>query len=232
MNTLVSKLDGLQIPEFRPVTITVPLQPDASVYKSYAYRSRMWMTAVSVGVGLALTAMNRPLAPLPGHLDSVLYVLGAVMFCAGAAIRIWAAAYICARKSVDVVTTGPYSLCRNPLYWGTLLMVAAFPLLIKSPLLAVTMLPIILLYLFAVVPVEEAVMQSRHGATYTAYCQSVSRWWPSLRGFVKGEPLGRQSIGFYRECHRLVWWVGMAISFHVLFRFANASWWMHPLNWW
>ncbi len=232
MNTIAANIDQRTGSSATALNISTPLATQASVKRSFAYRARLWMTAVSLGIGFVFTALNPPLAPLPGHWDLGLDILGWTMFFAGAALRVWASAYICARKSVDVVRTGPYSVCRNPLYWGTLLMVAAFPLLIKSPILAASMLPIIALYLFAVVPVEEAVMASRHGADYEAYRQTVSRWWPNVFGFVKGEPLDGQSYGYYRECYRLVWWVAMAVGFDVLFRYANASWWMHPLHWW
>ena len=203
----------------------------ASVKKSYAYRTRMWMTGISLGVGFLLTALIRPLAPLSAPWNLSLNALGWLVFFAGAAIRVWSSTYICDRKSRDVVRTGPYSVCRNPLYWGTFLMVAAFPILLQSPILAISMLPPILLYLFAVVPVEEAVMASRHGAEYDAYCQAVSRWWPNVLGYTKGDPLDGKSVGFYGECSRLLWWLGLAVGFQVLFHFQNAAWWIHPLHW-
>ncbi len=228
VNTIETHSDGYTT----TLSALATVAPLASVKHSYVYRNRMWMTGVSLGIGLALTALNRPLVPLSGLLDLSLDVLGWLVFCAGAALRIWSSTYICNRKSQDVVRTGPYAVCRNPLYWGTFLMVAAFPLLLNSPILAASMLPVILLYLWGVVPVEEAVMASRHGADYATYCQSVSRWWPNVWGYVKGEPLGGQSVGYARECFRLRWWLGMAVGFKVLFHFANASWWMHPLHWW
>lgn len=232
MNTVATKLDGLSVSELRPLIIPSPLPPIDSVYKSFAYRSRVWWTALCIAIGIVLTAWNPPLPKLPGYWELAITLTGVVLFCLGAAIRVVSAAYICARKSLDVVNTGPYSVCRNPLYWGTLLMVAAFPFLMRSPILALTMMPIIFLYTNAVVPVEEAVMSNRHGEKYAEYCRTVARWSPNLGGYVKGEPLGRQTQGFYKECKRLVYWVGLAIGFHVLFRFADASWWMHPLNWW
>ncbi len=232
MNTSATRLDENMVPQSTTLHAAASVTPLASARNSYAYRTRMWITGVSLGIGFLLTALNRPLTPLSWGWGVGVDVLGWGVFCAGAAMRIWASTYICSRKSRDVVRTGPYSVCRNPLYWGTFLMVAAFPLLLKSPLLAVSMLPPILLYLFAVVPVEESVMASRHGAEYVAYCHDVSRWWPNVLSYVKGEPLDGQSMGFYRECFRLRWWLGFAIGFKVLFHFADAPWWMHPLHWW
>ncbi len=189
--------------------------PLASVRQSFAYRNRMRITALCLTLGLIRIALDRPaeLTPL-SNLEWEL--LGWPLFCAGAALRIWSSSYICARKSVAVVCAGPYSLCRNPLYWGTFLMVAAFPLFLKSPALALAMLPPVMLYLFAVVPVEESVMASRHGEEYAAYCQSVPRWWPRFRGYAKGAPLDSQSIGFRRECYRMFWWLALAIALPLL----------------
>lgn len=215
-----------------PLSIQTPLEPVASVSQSFAYRSRMRITALFLGLGLILTAMNRPLAPQSDLAEWGLELMGWIAFVGGAALRVWAASYICARKSSEVVSTGPYSVCRNPLYWGTFLMVAAIPCLLRSPVLAVSMIPPILLYLFAVVPVEEAVMTSRHGSNYALYCQSVSRWWPNILGYTKGEALGGQTLGYAREWARMAWWIGLAIGFDVLFHFSNQSWWMPPLSWW
>jgi protein-S-isoprenylcysteine O-methyltransferase Ste14 len=232
MNTSAIFCNETLEPQSTPLYAAAVIAPLASARNSFAYRTRIWITGISLGIGLVLTALNRPLAARSWGEAVGVDVLGWLLLCAGAAIRVWASTYICARKSRDVVQTGPYSVCRNPLYWGTFLMVAAYPLLLKSPILALSMLPPILLYLFAVVPVEEMVMAHRHGAKYSAYCQTVSRWWPNFFGYVKGEPLDGQSIGFSRECSRLVWWLGFAIGFKVLFHFANSAWWMHPLHWW
>ncbi len=232
MNTVVTSVKIELVSGSTELNVSGALPLVASVKHSFAYRARLWMTAVSIGIGLVLAALNRPFASLSVPLDVGFDVLGWLVLSLGAAIRIWSSTYICARKSRDVVQTGPYSICRNPLYWGTFLMVAAFPLLLKSPILAACMLPPILLYLLAVVPAEESVMSRRHGAEYAAYCAAVPRWWPTLAGFVKGEPLDGQTIGYFRECSRLFWWVGLALGLDVAFHFANSSWWPHPLHWW
>ena len=232
MNTVATQMDGCLAMGGTELTVSAPLTPMANVKKSFAYRARLWMTGVSMGVGIALAILNPPLAPLSPPAEWGLEIMGWAVFFAGSAIRVWASSYICARKSRDVVCTGPYSICRNPLYWGTFFMVAAFPLLMRSPVMAAAMVPPILLYLFAVVPAEEAVMSSRHGAEYAGYYSTVSRWWPNLFGYVKGEALDSHTDGYLGECSRLGWWLALAVGLDVLFHFANASWWMHPLHWW
>jgi len=219
MNAITTTPDSLTIaPESPGLNAAAVLPEPANVRQSYAYRNRMWLTAVSLVAGLALTASTRPWLMLDISWRVGLAVAGWSLLLAGAGIRIWASTYICARKSVAVVRTGPYSLSRNPLYWGTFLMIAAFPLILCSWPLAVAMLPPIALYLYAVVPVEESVMLSRHGAEYTDYCQSVARWMPRFSRYDRGVALDGGSIGFRRECGRMIWWVGFAIAAQLLAR--------------
>ncbi len=222
------------VPECAAAKITTNVVlpgPLTTVRESAGYRWRIVITTVSLLLGIAFTGLNRPLtlsSPLNGQLETI----GWAMFFAGAALRLWASTYICARKTREIVRTGPYSICRNPLYWGTLLMVGAFPLFLKSPVLAASMLPPLVLYLYAVVPAEEWVMSRRHGEGYAVYCMEVSRWLPNFARYDRGEPLDRQTIGFYRECQRMVWWLVLAVGLELLFHFANQSWWWHPLHWW
>lgn len=212
-----------------PAEHTAPLN---TVRESLGYRWRIVITTVSLMAGLVLTALNRPLVFEGNRWNSVLEILGWGIFFVGGGLRLWASTYICARKTREIVQTGPYSLCRNPLYWGTLLMVGAFPLFLKSPVLAAAMLPPVVLYLFAVVPAEEAVMARRHGEGYAAYCSEVARWLPNFSRYQRGTPQDGQHIGFYRECQRMIWWLGLAGGLHLLFHYASQSWWWHPLRWW
>ena len=192
-----------------PITAAA-LAKVASVRQSFAYRHRMWFTAVSLIAGLAATWAMKWGSGLGPGIRVGLSLAGWCGLASGAALRIWASTYICGRKSVAVVHTGPYSVCRNPLYWGTFLMVAAFPLILASPALAFAMIPPIALYVFAVVPTEESVMLSRHPQEYQDYCRAVSRWLPRFSAYNHGIPLDGASVGVRRECLRMIWWVSFA----------------------
>ncbi|RLS57860.1 MAG: isoprenylcysteine carboxylmethyltransferase family protein [Planctomycetota bacterium] len=197
--------------------------PARSVKSSFVYRNRMIVTGISIGAGLVLLSFQRPWPRQNPALEWCVELIGWVLFWSGAIIRIWASTYICASKSRSVVSTGPYSLCRNPLYWGTFLMLSGFPFLIRNPWLALFLVPPIGLYLWGVVPVEELVMKTIHGAEYEAYCRKVPRWCPRFSGYARGEALDGHAVGYYRECLRLFWWLGFAITLDLLFRYLEIS---------
>ncbi|WP_437185046.1 methyltransferase family protein [Planctomicrobium sp. SH668] len=195
-----------------------------------SYQMRIPLTAVCLLTGLMLTLLSPPSIKLGSALNINLIAAGYASIAFGILLRIWSIAYIHSRKSTSVVTTGPYSICRNPLYVGTLLTVVGYLLIIQSLTMALCFIPIILLYQFGVVPVEELVLRTRHPEAYAAYCQDVSRWFPRVRAraFAKARLVWSKAVG--RELQCAGWWIAVAVLIHVVCSYREAAWWIHPMN--
>lgn len=181
-----------------------------NVRRALAYRIRLPLTAVCIVSGVALTVLTRPWLAADSATGLALTGLGMTFVASGIAVRLWALASIGQRKTKQLVTTGPYSLTRNPLYLGTLLIVLGFLALWQSPVLAALVVPPILLYPFGVVPAEERVLRGEFGAEFDAYCARTPRWWPRLRGYVSERQLAIGTPGFRREVQCGVWWMFFA----------------------
>lgn len=112
---------------------------------------------------------------------------GVLIVLAGEALRLWAVHHIgvISRTRSDrlgpLVATGPFSLVRNPLYVGNILLWLGFA--VSAGLLWVAPLVVLLLALeyHAIVRWEERLLESRLGDAYRVYAARVSRWVPSLR---------------------------------------------------
>ncbi len=123
------------------------------------------------------------LAPIawPPHREAI----GMAIFFAGGIPPIWAfGLFRRAGTEIDptsetnraLVTSGPYSLTRNPMYLG--LAIIALGLAIWAgwwPMLAVPLL-VFLTANFVHIPFEEAKMRRQFGAAYDAYAGRVRRW--------------------------------------------------------
>ncbi len=124
---------------------------------------------------------------------SVQGYLGAVLVLVGLLIRSWAAGIL--PKGQDLATSGPYSLCRHPLYLGSFLMMAGFCMLIGYLHDYVVIFgPIVLIYYFTMRAEERRVSQ-KYGSRwiefqartpmfvpwkpwrYQAAPWSAARWW-------------------------------------------------------
>ena len=112
---------------------------------------------------------------------------GYLFLLAGLVIRIWCIFYIGNRKSKEVVTTGPYSICRNPLYIGTFLLAIGVGLCFEN-LLMLIFVPIIIIPVHIITTrMEEAHLEAKFGEQYRTYKQKVSRFWPHFSNYSSSD---------------------------------------------
>ena len=106
-------------------------------------------------------------------------ILAWATFLVGGGFRFWATLYLGGRKERELVTDGPYSIVRHPLYVGSLLIGVSAGLFLESVMFELALAAVAAMYATATVPVEEAVLASRHPDEYKAYSERVPRFWPS-----------------------------------------------------
>ena len=82
----------------------------------------------------------------------------------------------------ELVTTGIFSHCRNPLYVGNILMLLGVGVLSNSLLYVAIIMPLFLIIYQAIVLAEENFLRNKFGASFDQYCSRVNRWIPSLKG--------------------------------------------------
>jgi len=101
---------------------------------------------------------------------------GVVLVAAGVGWRSWAAGYL--RKGCDLTTKGPYSLCRHPLYVGSLLMFVGFAVVLQwwNYLPSVALL-LTLVYRATVVR-EERRLEQKFGLRWRTYAAETPRFIP------------------------------------------------------
>jgi protein-S-isoprenylcysteine O-methyltransferase Ste14 len=85
----------------------------------------------------------------------------------------------------ELVTSGIFNHCRNPLYVGNILMLVGVGILSNSLLYALVFIPLFLFIYQAIVLAEENFLRGKFGEKYIAYCKKVNRWVPSFRGISK-----------------------------------------------
>ena len=169
--------------------------------ESWGYRFR-GLIGVVVLTPLAMVALLSP--PLSG--DSWLRLLTDILawptFVAGAALRLWPTLYIGGRKRKTLVTDGPYSICRNPLYLGTMLLAASAGLFLQSWLFTAGVIVVGLGYALVTVPVEERYLRELFGDAYVEYCTRVPRYWPRLALFRSAALIEVDLQALRAECVR------------------------------
>lgn len=100
-----------------------------------------------------------------------------LLLMAGAALgRMWTSAFIAGHKDERLVTVGPYSLCRHPLYALSLLGGLGVGLASRSVVILFITLTLLALLHRHAIRLEEQMLRGRYGDEFRRYCDEV----PSL----------------------------------------------------
>jgi protein-S-isoprenylcysteine O-methyltransferase Ste14 len=202
----------------------------ASPVSTYALRHRRFRWRGAMG-GLILapvavvSALSTPLVPAGSWWELLIRTAAWTCFLAGAAFRFWATVYIGGRKDSVLVTSGPYSICRNPLYVGSLLLGVSAGLFLASPIFTVAMAAVAAAYQQTTVRAEEGVLRARHGQEFEEYAQHVPRSWPALRTFHTPSHVDVHMRSLWNECARASRWVWLPILGDVLTHLRAHVWW-------
>jgi protein-S-isoprenylcysteine O-methyltransferase Ste14 len=124
--------------------------------------------------------------------------------------RLWCSLYIGGRKNDELVTQGPYSMTRNPLYFFSLLGFVGIAFCTRSIGFAVCVVAFFVLVYPSVIGSEEAFLRRRFGAAFEAYCQRTPRFFPSIARYQAPEVCevsARQFLGTARD---VIWFAGLA----------------------
>jgi protein-S-isoprenylcysteine O-methyltransferase Ste14 len=204
--------------------LTVPLvSPRSRIRKHWAERRRATIALVILAP-FAYLAIDAPvlLSPgSPGELTARL--LAWSLFLGGAVFRFWATLYIGGRKGRMVVCQGPYSITRNPLYFGTLLMALAFCVRLESVPLLCGIAMATVVYLCTTIRSEERRLRSKLGEPYREYCRRVPRLWPRPSLFRTDAAVELDVACLAKEFWRAVRWTAVPLAAELLMQWRVAG---------
>lgn len=141
-------------------------------------RTATWIVALAVA---GLLAVSTSAWPEGGAMDLALSDIGLVLLVVCAFGRLWSSIFIAGYKNERLITDGPYSLVRNPLYVFSFIGAIGLGFASESLLItAILTLPFLVWYPILVVE-EERHLAQRHGQAWAAYALATPRFVPALR---------------------------------------------------
>ncbi|OOQ57508.1 methyltransferase family protein [Mucilaginibacter pedocola] len=143
-------------------------------------KSRMKHKRLLILLSLPLFLFSSTWLPESSPLHEAMQWAGYFLIILGVAVRIYCSLYIGGRKDSDIITHGPFSVVRNPLYVGSFIAVIGIGLQTASLILVGVMILGFLLYYPYVVKAEEGYLEQKFGKKYRSYKAIVPRWVPNL----------------------------------------------------
>lgn len=141
-----------------------------------------------------------------------LFLTGSVLVGIGVLGRVWCLSVISGRKDKSLIVSGPYSLCRNPLYLFSLLATIGVGLATATFIVPVIAIIGFLIYYPLVIRSEERRLAELFGSTFEEYRKTTPRLIPKV-----GHAVTHLRSA---EIDGLAFFKGMADCFWFLFAFA------------
>ena len=131
-------------------------------------------------VGLIIIIFTVPSRVVSAQAESLYFLVGFLLIFAGVLGRIWAILFVLGRKNVELVTSGPYSMCRNPLYFCSVLISLGAVVMVKTVLFFVVFFIPFVISIILTISREEETLKARFGEGYKDFCSRVPRLFPAV----------------------------------------------------
>ncbi len=137
--------------------------------------------------------------------DLTISIIGFIMVILCTFGRLWTLTYISGHKTADLITVGPYSMVRNPLYFFSLIGAIGIGLTSKN-LLVLGMIVIMFLFYYPfVIRAEERGLEKVHGDAFLKFRESVPMFLPRFSQYHTPEFYEISAKHFRRSFFSVVW---------------------------
>jgi len=151
--------------------------------------------------------------------------VGWLLFVAGAAVRWWSTLYIGGKKSHELISDGPYSITRNPIYLGTCLLTLSAAVLAESVVFFVAVVLVATVYVGLTVFDEEQTLLAIHKDRYRKYRERVPRFLPKFALLHVPQTIEVHVAGLTAELKRACRWVWIPLLCDLLTQLRCEGWW-------
>jgi protein-S-isoprenylcysteine O-methyltransferase Ste14 len=196
--------------------------------KSIGFRLRGVAGIVAITPIVVIVLISKRWAPIDKGtwVGLSLDVAGWICFLLGCFLRLSSIVFVGGRKGKGVVSTGPYSMCRNPLYLGSLLIAVSGALLLHCLSGAAAIALASVFYLMIVIPSEERQLHEAFKEDWEKYVAGTPRLIPKFR-WIAGEQWHEVDLRALRnESLRVLGMALMPLIVMVIWQLREkAAWW-------
>lgn len=149
------------------------------VSKAFVQRKRLIFVRVAAVLAVLLLFLAKPALAEGSNGHETLEFFGFCLVLACVAGRLWSILYVGGKKNEELVSTGPFSMSQNPLYFFSTLGAVGIGLLYGSAFAALA-LGLASFLIFRVTARKEAeYLLGKFGPAYLAYIKRTPRFWPN-----------------------------------------------------
>lgn len=161
--------------------------------------------------------------------DIVFEVTGLFLLTICSMGRLWALMYISGNKSQEIITDGPYSMVRHPLYFFSLIGAVGIGLVSENLLILAIIVVFYLMYYPFTIFAEEKKLENKFGEAYREYKSKTPRFLPKFSLYKGPHFYAVNADTFVKNFINGMWFIWIFILFHLIEMAQDAGY--LPIYW-
>ncbi|WP_337266499.1 methyltransferase family protein [Oryzifoliimicrobium ureilyticus] len=160
----------------------------------------LWVLCIATG---AVIVLGAPVLPESTLSHEFIEALGAALVFTAVMGRLWSILYIGSKKNAELVTIGPYSISRNPLYLFSICGLVGTGLIFGSAVLTIVLLLVAWMIFRQTALAEAKFLRAKFGAAYEAYAAETPLVLPKPSLYKSGSEItfSAKALGrTFRDC--------------------------------
>jgi protein-S-isoprenylcysteine O-methyltransferase Ste14 len=155
--------------------------------------------------------------------SNLFFLTGCILVGIASLGRLWCSLYIGGYKNTTLVTSGPYSVSRHPLYFFSMIGGAGVGLATETLLIPVAIVLLFLIYYPGVIRSEERRLLTLHGPRFEAYRRSTPAFFPKLSLLKEPETYTVNPRIFKRNIFRALWFIWLVGILEIIEAFHETG---------
>jgi protein-S-isoprenylcysteine O-methyltransferase Ste14 len=189
-------------------------QTDKLLFK--VARTRVMVSRILAVVGILLVIFTMPSFEQGGLSDILSDTLGLFLLTVCTMGRLWALLYISGKKTHEVVTDGPYSIVRHPLYLFSFIGAIGIGLVSDNILVLAALVIFYLSYYPLTILSEEQTLTKKFGQAYIDYAKCTPRFLPKLSLYKSPSQVVINADIFLKNMVIGMWFIWAFILFNII----------------
>jgi protein-S-isoprenylcysteine O-methyltransferase Ste14 len=140
-------------------------------------------------------------------ISGLLFLSGLVLVGVATVGRLWCTMYISGYKGSELITSGPYSISRNPLYFFSLLGWIGIGIATETFSFGIAFALAFWLLYPHIIKREEEYLRGKFGQAFTEYCGRTPRFFPNPKAFHEPESYVVNPRLFRRAMGDALWFI-------------------------
>jgi protein-S-isoprenylcysteine O-methyltransferase Ste14 len=179
-------------------------------------RARIYISRLFAVVILLLVLFTGQSFPDDSVLDISFELMGLFLLTICSMGRLWALMYISGNKSHEIITDGPYSIVRHPLYLFSLLGAMGIGLVSENLLVLAVIMIFYIIYYPLTILAEEKKMKNKFGQTYLEYKHVTPMFMPKFSLYKGPHFYVVNADAFVKNFISGMWFIWIYILFAII----------------